>query len=138
MAKYCKPMGLYVTYLDCMDCEDKECMQHKRKEVQERLKKVYLQVNVGGIIYLVFSSKREGDEDNIVVKCKVEKATVYETNTIYACKPMKVVTKQNINLEQHVPTFMFENANIDTGLRKGMNRYPVFTEKEKCIEWLKV
>lgn len=25
MNKYCKPMGLYVTYLDCMDCEDKEC-----------------------------------------------------------------------------------------------------------------
>lgn len=32
MSKYCKPMGLYVTYLDCMDCEDKECMQSHRKE----------------------------------------------------------------------------------------------------------
>lgn len=26
-------MGMYVTYLDCMDCEDKECMRpYNRKE----------------------------------------------------------------------------------------------------------
>lgn len=31
MSKYCKPMGLYVTYLDCMECEDKECIT-KREE----------------------------------------------------------------------------------------------------------
>lgn len=33
MAKYCKAYALHVTYLDCMECEDKECMYpHKRKE----------------------------------------------------------------------------------------------------------
>lgn len=31
MSKYCKSMGLYVTYLDCMECEDKECIT-KREE----------------------------------------------------------------------------------------------------------
>lgn len=31
MSKYCKPMGLYVTYLDCMECEDKECKVGKEK-----------------------------------------------------------------------------------------------------------
>lgn len=31
MSKYCRPMGLYVTYLDCMECEDKECVT-KREE----------------------------------------------------------------------------------------------------------
>lgn len=31
MSKYCRPMGLYVTYLDCMECEDKECIT-KREE----------------------------------------------------------------------------------------------------------
>lgn len=24
MSKYCRPMGLYVTYLGCMECEDKQ------------------------------------------------------------------------------------------------------------------
>lgn len=137
MSKYCKPMGLYVTYLDCMDCEDKECMLHKREEVKEQLKKIYLQVNIGEEVYLVLHSKREGHGDDVVVRCKVEKATVYETNTIYACSPIKIVTKQKVELEHLIPTFMFENANIDTGLRKGVNRYPVFTNKEKCIEWMK-
>ena len=28
---YCRTMGLYVTYLDCMKCEGKECIT-KRKE----------------------------------------------------------------------------------------------------------
>lgn len=33
MAKYCKAYALHVTYLDCMECEDKECMRpYKRKE----------------------------------------------------------------------------------------------------------
>ncbi len=64
MSKYCKPMGLYVTYLDCMDCD-------KNKN-----------------------------------NCKAE-------------------------------LLMCENANIDTGHRKAPNRFPVFTTKEKCLEWLK-
>lgn len=32
---------------------------------------------------------------------------------------------------------MCENANIDTGYRSGINRFPVFTTKEKCLEWIK-
>ena len=33
MSKYCRPMGLYVTYLDCMECEDKECIRTKQTNV---------------------------------------------------------------------------------------------------------
>lgn len=29
MAKYCKAYKLRVTYLDCMECEDKQCKQTK-------------------------------------------------------------------------------------------------------------
>lgn len=103
------------------------------------MKKVYLLVDIGSEIFLVFASKREGYKDNIVVKCRVAKATVYEKETIYSCEPIKVVTKAGDKEIKHwVSSFMFENANIDTGHRRSPNRYPVFTTKEKCERWLKV
>lgn len=212
MSKYCRPMGLYVTYLDCMECEDKECIQSHRKEnkmidrdyikaenkaydnlvekgytpqgVDRNLKTVcvmkfehpeysehpvkrgkcevfkfknwqeadmslpdrkenetmtkrYLVIEPEQIVFLVFASKREGYTNNIVVKCKCEKAVVYKNSTIYCFEPIKVVTKAgNKEIENLVTTFMCENANIDTGYRRKPNRYPVFTTKEKCIEWL--
>lgn len=32
MSKYCRPMGLYVTYMDCMECEDKECITRREEQ----------------------------------------------------------------------------------------------------------
>ena len=158
-------MGLYVTYLDCMECEGKECITKREEQTnvnmeeqeqkriaesvpcmenvnlqkgeQKGMKKVYLLVDIGTELFLVFASKREGYKDNIVVKCRVAKATVYEKETIYSCEPIKVVTKARDNEIKHwVSSFMFENANIDTGYRNKPNRYPVFTTKEKCLEWI--
>lgn len=41
MSKYCRPMGLYVTYLDCMECEDKECKAGKENvTVIEKFKNI--------------------------------------------------------------------------------------------------
>lgn len=104
------------------------------------MQKRYLNVDIGSIVYLVFSTKKLGNEKNIVVKCEVEKAIVYKDSTVYCCKMIKIVTKHNHKEELvkgWVTTFMFENANIDTGYKGGVpNRYPVFTTKEKCIEWL--
>lgn len=137
MGKYCKPMGLYVTYLDCMDCEDKECIQSHRKE-NETMTKRYLEVEPEQLVFLVFNSKREGNKDNVVLKCKCEKAIVYKNETIYCFEPIKVVTKTgNKEIKKWISTFMCGNANIDTGYRSGVNRYPIFTTKEKCMEWLK-
>ena len=147
MSKYCRPMGLYVTYLDCMECEDKECITKREEQTnvsmeeqlhrkiassvqcmegvnsqkgeQENMKKVYLLVDIGSEIFLVFASKREGYKDNVVVKCKV-------------------VTKAGDKEIKHwVSSFMFKNANIDTGYRNKPNRYPVFTTKEECLQWLR-
>ena len=166
MSKYCKPMGLYVTYLDCMECEDKECITKREEQTnvnmgeqsqtkiaksvpcmesanlqkgeQKGMKKVYLLVDIGSEIFLVFASKREGYKDNVVVKCRVAKATVYEKEIIYSCEPIKVVTKVGDKEIKHCgSSFMFENANIDTGYRSKPNRYPVFTTKEKCLEWIR-
>lgn len=165
MSKYCKPMGLYVTYLDCMECEDKECVREKTKQKsanmeeqlqeeivlsvqcmenaniqkggQKEVKKVYLCVEVGSNVYLVFASKREGYKNNVIIKCRVSRAMVYENETIYSCEPIKIVTKTKEDIKNYVSSFMFENANIDTGLRNGFNRYPVFTTKERCLEWMR-
>lgn len=102
------------------------------------MKKVYLLVDIGTELFLVFASKREGYKDNIVVKCRVAKATVYEKEIIYSCEPVKVVTKAGYKEIKHwFPSFVFENANIDTGHRNKPNRYPVFTTKEGCLQWLK-
>ena len=137
MSKYCKPMGLYVTYLDCMECEDKECIQSYRKE-EEAVHKTYLVIEPEQIVFLVFASKKEGYNNDIVVKCRCEKATVYKNKTIYHFELIKVVTKVgDKEIKNWVTTFMCENANIDTGNRDKPNRYPVFTTKEKCLEWLK-
>lgn len=137
MSKYCRPMGLYVTYLDCMECEDKECIQSHRKE-NEEMHKAYLMLEPEQIVFLVFASKREGYKNNVVVKCKCEKATVYKDSTIYHFKPIKIVTKEgDKQIENWVTSFMCENANINTGHRNKPNRYPVFTTKEECLQWLK-
>lgn len=38
-------MGLYVTYLDCMDCEDKECIQSYGKESKTMENKKQMKTN---------------------------------------------------------------------------------------------
>lgn len=102
------------------------------------LSKVYLSAPVGSVVYLVFASKREGYKDNVVIKCRVKEAHILENNVIYDCEPLKVVTKAGQkDIKKWVPSFMFENAGIDTGYRRIPNRYPVFTTKEGCLEWLK-
>lgn len=133
MSKYCKPMGLYVTYLDCMDCEDKECIQSHRKE--NKMVKKYLEIEPEQTVFLVLESKREGKQNNIIAECKCEKATVYKTITVYCFKVTRIVTKAKKEVMEEL--LMCENANIDTGYRGGINRYPVFTTKEKCLEWIK-
>lgn len=35
MAKYCKAYKLRVTYLDCMECEEKQCKQTRNASMEE-------------------------------------------------------------------------------------------------------
>lgn len=39
MAKYCKAYKLRVTYLDCMECEDKQCKQIKKMQIWKNTNK---------------------------------------------------------------------------------------------------
>lgn len=164
MSKYCKPMGLYVTYLDCMECEDKECIRTKQTNIsmegqrhtkivqsapcmenvnsqkgeQNEMKKAYLLVDIGTDVFLVFASKMEGYKNNIVFRAEVVKATIDKNGITYHCEVKKCTTDKGIDIDKTVKFFMFKNANIDTGHR-GMDKtlYPVFTTKEGCIAWLK-
>lgn len=129
MSKYCKAYKLKVTYLDCMECETKECKQ--------TVKKAYLELEPEQTVFVVFASKREGYMDNIVIRCKVKECIVRSNTTLYCLSKEKIVTGQK-NLNTFIDNFMCENANIDTGYRGlQIDKYPVFTTKEKCIEWLK-
>lgn len=161
MAKYCKAYKLRVTYLDCMECEDKQCKQirnvsmeeHKQTKIvsyaqnmesansqkgeQMALIKRYLRLEPEQKVFVVFASKREGYKDNVVLRCRVRECSVRKNTTVYYLVKEKIVTGQK-NIKSFIDCFSCENANIDTGYR-GMqiDMYPVFTTKEKCIEWLK-
>lgn len=129
MSKYCKAYKLKVTYLDCMECETKECKQ--------TVKKAYLELEPEQTVFVVFASKREGYMDNIVIRCKVKECIVRSNTTLYCLSKEKIVTGQK-NLNTFIDNFMCENANIDTGYRGlQIDKYPVFTDKENCIKWLK-
>lgn len=166
MSKYCRPMGLYVTYMDCMECEDKECITKREEQTNvnmgeqsqtkiaksvpcmERanlqkgdtnmaLTKRYLSIEPEQTVFVVFASKREGYNDNIVIRCKVKECIVRRNSTLYCLRKEKVVTGKK-RIDTFIDSFMCENANIDTGYRGlQIDKYPVFTTKEKCMEWLK-
>lgn len=138
MSKYCKQYKLNVTYLDCLECETKECRQNGG-DTRMALTKRYLSIEPEQKVFLVFASVREGYNADVVCRCNVERATIYSDTTIYNLKVEKVVLgkEQDKDVKRWVQMFMCENSNIDTGLRRSPNRYPVFTTKEKCIQWLK-
>lgn len=161
MAKYCKAYKLRVTYLDCMECEDKQCKQTRNANMEEHgrtkiasyaqnmesvnlqkgekmaVTKRYLRLEPEQKVFVVFASKREGYKENIVLRCNVRECSIRKNTVIYYLTKEKVVLGKR-DIKPFIDCFSCENANIDTGYR-GMQTdiYPVFTTKEKCIEWLK-
>lgn len=161
MARYCKAYKLRVTYLDCMECEDKQCKQTRNANMEEHgqtkiasyaqnmegvnlqkgekmvVKKRYLRLEPEQKVFVVFASKREGYKENIVLRCNVRECSIRKNTTVYYLVKEKVVLGKN-DIKPFIDCFSCENANIDTGYRgMQMDIYPVFTTKEKCIEWLR-
>lgn len=129
MAKYCKAYKLKVTYLDCMECETKEC--------KRTVKKVYLELEPEQKVFLVYKSKKEGNKENVIIRCNVFECIVRKNKILYFLDKERVVLGKD-NLSETKTRFLCSNANIDTGYRGlQIDKYPVFTTKEKCIEWLK-
>lgn len=63
MSKYCKSYKLKVTYLDCLECETKECKAKKVNKIEPML------IMPEQFVYMVFASKQ--------VKRKVTKKILY-------------------------------------------------------------
>lgn len=160
MAKYCKAYKLRVTYLDCMECEEKQCKQTRNANIEEHgqtkivsyaqnmesvnlqkgdktMVKRYLELEPEQKVFVVFASKREGYKENIVLRCNVRECSIRKNTVIYYLTKEKVVLGKR-DIKPFIDCFSCENANIDTGYR-GMQTdiYPVFTTKWRCIEWLK-
>lgn len=131
MGKYCKEYGLTVTYLDCMGC--KACFV-KRSKFDMSMR--YLVLEPEQEVFCVYSSEREG-ETNRVIKCKVTCCHVFENNTVYDLEPIKAVLGKKDTSDINTVLLMCSNATINTGLRDKPNRFPVFTTKERCLEWLR-
>ena len=132
MSKYCKAYNLKVTYMDCLDCETNECknMDHTHK--------AYLLLNPGQECFLIMVSKKEKAKKDVVLKCIVKECIVRKTETLYSLEPIKCVTDKNEDIKKYVNRFYCINSTIDTGMRVlQRNIYPVFTTKEKCLEWLR-
>ena len=130
MSKYCRPMGLYVTYLDCMECEGKECITKREEQTnvsmeeqeqtkivesvpcmesanlqkgeQEDMKKVYLLVDIGTELFLVFASKREGYKQNIVFRAEVVKATIDKDGVTYNCEINRCMNDKTVDVNKYV------------------------------------
>lgn len=107
------------------------------------MKKITLITDIGQDVYVVFASKREGHKDNVVFRAKVKKVTIgEEKRPLYTCEVNKCVTG-NADPEKFVKIFLYYNSNIDTGVRGVSNGSlashvcPVFTEKERCLKWLR-
>ena len=129
MSKYCKAYKLKVTYLDYLECETKECKQI--------VKKVYIELEPEQKVFLVYKSKKEGNKENIIIRCNVFECIVRKNKILYFLDKERVVLGKD-NLSETKIRFLCSNANIDTGYRGlQIDKYPVFTTKEKCIEWLK-
>lgn len=91
----------------------------------------------GDIAFVVVESKREGYDRNIIVKCMLGKIGIYRDGAYYHFCPLKTVVGKEYESQLPLTNYIAESSNIDTGYRRKPNRYPVFTTKEKCIEWLK-
>lgn len=107
------------------------------------MKKMYLSLRPGQKVFIVFASKKTGHHKTIIFESIMDKAIAELTkerkvSVLYQASPIKCVTDRSVNVEK-VATFYFREANIDTGY-SGYERdttYPVFTTKERCLEWLK-
>jgi len=125
MSKYCKPMELYVTYLDCQECEEKEC---------RGVKHIHLALEPKQEVYLIYQSKREHNKPNIIVLCSVKECIVRSNETLYVLETKQVLTK---NKPPKGKFFNCKGANINTGYRDvQIDCFPVFTSKERALEWL--
>ena len=107
------------------------------------MKRITLITDIGQTVYVVFASKREGYNSNVVFRAKVIRVAIGEDKRpLYTCYIEKCVTG-NADPEKYVRSFLYYSSNVDTGVRGtsdgrlSMHVCPIFTDKEKCLKWLR-
>lgn len=101
--------------------------------------KDYHLLEIGTKIYLVFSSRRAGDKEDIVMMCQVEAIYIQNNAIYYTCRFIKFVVGR-YEIEKQIKKFSFANYSINPETITSAlfaNIYVVFTSKEKCKNWLK-
>lgn len=101
--------------------------------------KDYRLLEIGTKVYLVFSSKRVGNKEDIVMMCQVEAIHIQSNAIHYTCRFIKFVVGK-YEIEKQIKRFSFANYSIDPETITPAlftNIYIVFTSKEKCKDWLK-
>lgn len=94
-------------------------------------------LDIGEQVYLVFCAKRTGAKKNIVILCSVSKIVIQKNSITYDLTPVKIVTDKKESLDKYITYFWADNNDINKGTRSSTFVYPIFTDKQKCIEWLK-
>lgn len=104
------------------------------------MKKKYVQVDVGDIVYVVFGARRDTKfhwEKDIVLEAEVTEIRITKDGSTYQCKKNRCVTDKTFDLNSCLDYYEFKNANINTGYTNDWMPYRVFTTKEACIKWLR-
>lgn len=135
--------GREFVQLDCKICTMYGmCNMTKKKGKIEQVRLI-LTVKPEQEMYLVFTAKKLGDKETVILKgtvgkIMVESAPNNKITVLYSLYPKKCVNGHK-DLTGYDKLLFFKDANIDTGYRGfGIEtHYPVFTTKEKCMEWLK-
>lgn len=101
--------------------------------------KDYHLLEIGTKVYLVFSSRRAGNKEDIIMMCKIDSIHIQENKVYYTCKFIKFVIGK-YEIDKQLKSFYFANYSINpetVAPALFTNIYVVFTSKEKCKDWLK-
>ena len=137
MAKYCKAYNLRVTYIDCMDCETKECrggnkppLFHREDNKMKHLIKTKLEL--GQEVYYVLIQ----DKQKHVVKANVNQIMIGTTGITYIISDGIILAPKQ-HKGKKASACHIKEENVDTGYQGFAQCWATFTTKEKCKEYLK-
>lgn len=146
MAKHCPRTNGYALYLDCLECDNKICMNPKQNRkwghsnVAEVSKMEQPKLKLRQRVFVVFHAYRLNGKKNIVIKGMVT-GILLKTYCGVEHVQYKITLLECMNNKQFDMDSIVENVYcLDTVVNPlfvPKDYKPVFTEKEKCIRWLK-
>lgn len=99
-----------------------------------------IKLNIGQKCYIVFESKRQRSYRNIIISGFVDKIVITRYNVEYIIKHEKCVNDKTFPLEKFIHYSWANNKTINPVIfddNKVQGFITIFTDKERCIKWLK-